>query len=398
MKLKPQYIPIIIFCFCIFSSCIKKEEIITKTKSFPEIHIFTKDIITFNNYNKCLIIFENNGKICSRRSRIKCRGGYSSKFYKHSYRIELSKKYSPFELPKEDDWILNANYIDKTFNRHKLSYDLYKNMNSYNLAPECKYVNVNLNQNYMGLYVFMQRVNGKFCNINKKDKTACVFKDPPVFNISRLIKTDSINYYDQKFPEICDIDFTDKLDEFRNFLINSPDSVFAKEINNWVDLQNIIDWHILLLLTNNADGLVKNFYLYKIDKNTPFRIAIWDYDHSFGRDGDNKLNMLDSEIDCSKNLLFYRLMNCNLLTYKEILKSRWEELRDSKIISEFKINLLILQNHFIINSEIEKNFNKWPEDSQNYYDDNDYDDEVKIMIKYITLRIPQLDEYFHKLK
>ena len=33
---------------------------------------------------------------------------------------------------------------------------------------------------------------------------------------------------------------------------------------------------IILLFTNNADGIMKNFYLYKLDKNTPFRFAIWD--------------------------------------------------------------------------------------------------------------------------
>ncbi len=50
----------------------------------------------------------------------------------------------------------------------------------------------------------------------------------------------------------------------------------------------------MLLLSNNGDGVMKNFLLYKIDSNTPFRIALWDYDHSFGRDGDNELNLMET--------------------------------------------------------------------------------------------------------
>ena len=61
---------------------------------------------------------------------IKCRGGISSKYNKHSFSLELEKKYSLAKLPIDDDWIINANYIDKTFMRHKICYDIFKEMNS----------------------------------------------------------------------------------------------------------------------------------------------------------------------------------------------------------------------------------------------------------------------------
>ncbi|HOZ31211.1 MAG TPA: CotH kinase family protein, partial [Bacteroidales bacterium] len=93
--------------------------------------------IRFDKKQKCLIIFEGYSRFNIKKSTIKCRGGFSSKFFKHSYRIELNDKFSPYGLPKEDDWILNANYIDKTFMRHKLSYDIFRMMGENNLAPEC---------------------------------------------------------------------------------------------------------------------------------------------------------------------------------------------------------------------------------------------------------------------
>ncbi len=394
MKHKIIYI-ILSVLVLLFYSC--SNEKITDDGKLPEILIFTKDRIEFNKKSPCLIIFNHNGQLCSRGSTIKCRGGYSSKFLKHSYRIELSKKYNPFDLPIEDDWILNANYIDKTFNRHKISYDLFRKMGDYNLAPKCRYVSVKLNLEYKGLYLLMQKINGKFCGIDKKDETASIFKDPPVFNETQIIKEDTLNYYEQNFPDFEEKNNNYLLKDFRDFILNTPDSTFNENVGKWIDLQSVVDWHILLLLTNNADGLVKNFYLYKINSDTPFRIAIWDYDHSFGRDGDNELNMLKYKIDIEKNILLKRLINNPESNYLHNLKERWFELRNSGIISEASFGVIILKNHFLIHSELTNNFNKWPVNSDSYFDDNNYEDEIEIMMKYIKIRIPELDEYFNSI-
>jgi len=383
----------------LFVSACNKTKPSTYYQKTPKVHIFINKEICFNKKLKCLIIFEDYSQFYLNKSTIKCRGGYSSKFFKHSYRIELDDKHSPFGMPKEDDWILNANYIDKTFMRHKLSYDLFKMMGENNLAPECKYVNVYLNSTYQGLYVFMQRINAKFCGIDKKDSDACLFKDPPVFFENKISCADSeTNYYDQKFPEISEKDFTSKLDSFNAFLYKASDSLFSENIAKWIDLENVADWHILLLLSNNSDGLNKNFYLYKTDINTTLRIAIWDYDHSYGRDGDNELNLLKYRIDCSKNILLKRLMLTNACNYKNILITRWNRLRKSNTISVVTIKYMILKNHFIIQHDINKNFAIWPCNSNDYYDDSNYFNELALLFKYFEIRIPELDIYFKNLE
>lgn len=367
----------------------------TYESKLPEIQIFPVEKMNYDRKTNCLIVFDDNGKICSRAAKIKYRGGYSSKFNKHSYRIELSKKYSPFGLPREDDWILNANYIDKTFMRHKLSFDLFRLMNKNNLAPRCKYVNLIVNHDYKGLYVLMQRINGKFCNIDKKDGLSFVFKEPLIFyeNISdKSLKLN--NKHNQKYPEFSDIDLTKTMDDFRNFLFNSSDSLFLSDIAKYIDINNVLDWHLLLLLSNNSDGLIKNFYLYRIDSLTPMRIAIWDYDHSFGRDGDNELNMLKYVIDCSKNVMLRRLMNIENSEYPAMLKKRWTQLRKSHVISTNTLKFMIIYNHIKIHDDIKKNFAKWPVNSKFYFDDNNYYQEILVILKFIETRITQLDKYF----
>lgn len=349
----------------------------------------------FNKKEDCKVGYLNHDSVEFHNAVIKLRGGYSSKFPKRSFSLELNKKTTFANLPKDDDWIINANYIDKTFMRHKISFDLFRAMGAYNKAAQCAFANVYLNGEYNGLYVLMEEINGGMLKLDKKDSMAMIFKDPPVFRTEKLAYVQEPgNYYQQKYPKKSKSDKTEYLESFIDFLFNASDAQFVKEVSNWVDMENIMDWHILLLFSNNGDGMLKNFYLYKLNKDTPFRIAIWDYDHSFGRDGDNERNMLERVLDCNKVVLLKRLMEIPECAYSANLQSRWEQLRWKKIISVRSFQKRMKKMDKTIKEDLPANFEKWPVSSTNYYDANTYEQELELMQEFVALRIQQLDEYF----
>lgn len=227
---------------------------------------------------------------------------------------------------------------------------------------------------------------------------AMLFKDPPIFRKERLTYVqDSLNYYYQKFPNINVSDKTYYIEKFKNFLFYSSDSDFAREVSAWVDMENVIDWHIILLFSNNGDGIMKNFYLYKLNRNTPFRFAIWDYDHSFGRDGDNEHNLMEHELDCNRAILLERLSKISDVGYLDKLKNRWFEVRNQNIISIENFEKHIVDNDKALNKEVNKNFERWPLNSKWYFDDNGYKQELDLMRDFVKIRINQLDEYFNSL-
>ncbi len=372
--------------------------LISCDQTLPTIEIMKEEVIKWDEKESCLISYRFGSENTELDAEIKLRGGVSSRYDKHSYRIELKEKYGLGSLPPDDDWILNANYIDKTFMRHKISYDLFRQMDRRNVASKCAYVNVIENGRDQGLYVLMEKVNASMVGLDKKDSLALLFKDPPVFYQEKLQEVqEPQNYYQQKYPKIDQSDQSDYLGEFRDLLFNSSDTVFAQTISKWVDLENITDWHLLLLLNNNSDGIMKNFYLYKIDSKTPFRVAIWDYDHSFGRDGDNEMNMMERELDCRRSVLFRRLMEIPELRYNENLRRRWGELRKSGVISNENIEKLVQENDRLIRKAVEANFKIWPVDSKWYFDDNNYPEERNVILDFSKLRISQLDERFQYL-
>jgi len=369
-----------------------------KQKELPSINIQKAGAIGWENKEPCTIIYSDTKNVNKLSGRIKCRGGMSSKYDKHSFSLELENNYAIANLPCEDDWILNASYIDKTFLRHKISYDLFREMNVKNVAAKSAFINVHINDIYNGLYVLMEKINGSTIGLDYNDTMAMIFKDPPIFRKEKQqYVQDSLNYYQQKYPKINEVDKTHYIEQFKNFLFYSTDRDFVRDISIWVDIDNVIDWHILLLFSNNGDGIMKNFYLYKLDKDTPFRFAIWDYDHSYGRDGDNERNLMERELNCNRAILLERLSNMPDTNYLSRLKKRWLKLRELNVMSVDNFERHILKNDKIISKEIGNNLEKWPVDSKWYYDSNDYKQELDLMREFVRVRINQLDAYFNSL-
>ena len=328
--------------------------------------------------------------------RIHYRGGISAGYPKHSLALKLDERYPLCGLPADKDWILNANYIDKTFMRHKLCYDLFRLMDEeVNRAPLCAYATLTVDGHGQGLYVVMQKMDASTLGIDKGDSTSVIFKEPPVMYDERIVPQDPDNYYQQTFPKKRKDDRTAQAEAIVAFLQDSPDEVFRAEVGQWFDLKNIADWQLLLLLSNNADGLRKNFFLYKVGDATPYRVAPWDYDHSFGRDGDNEPNMLRDTVDCNRAVLLRRLWQWP--EYRIQVARRWKQLRTEGLFTEATLNRMIADNAAQIEAAVKANELLWPVDNDIYYDANHFDAELDIMREFIGRNIERLDTLFNRI-
>jgi len=275
---------------------------------------------------------------------VKFRGGSSSKFNKHSFTLHTLEECPILSqaINSSQDFVLNASYIDKTLIRHALSYLTFNMMDEKNKAPNCQFYELYLNGNYQGAYVAMEKVNEAFCGINTSDSTAALLKDGGLFRTGYFVPQEPGNYYHLKFPDIDSVDRSDIPAAFKQW-IDFP-VFFKADQDEMIDIQNIIDWHILLLVSNNDDGVLKNFYWYKADSTQPWRVIPWDYDHSFGRDGDGTLNIDDRMVKCERNKLLNTLLNDD--EYKAKLAHRYFELKNNFVISKEALNFNISELQF----------------------------------------------------
>ncbi len=384
------------FLLLFFYSCQQESFYQQRITSFPSLNINYEGGIPIDDKIDIVLEDHENHLI---EGNIKRRGGFSIVHPKHSFEIDLNIDFPLLNLPADDDWILISSYIDKTFLRHVISYDLFSEMGSYNKVSQNKWVELELNQQYHGLYILMEKLDKSSLEINENDTDAFIFKEPHLFRQSYdgVVPQYPNNFHQQTYPKIEEEDKTQVLEDIRSFILNSNQEEFSQGISLIFDLRNIIDWHLLLLLTNNSDGILKNFVLYKTDQN-PIRIAPWDYDHSFGRDGDNELNLDVNHLDVTRSILFERLLQ--LSWYRDWLKNRWEELNHSgnQIFSLHQLQSRIIRKSQQIYKVVEKNFEVWPTDGPFYYDNNNFNQEVEIILEFLQLRHHRLSNYFDSLE
>lgn len=384
------------FVCIFFSSCSDKDT------DLPVMYIHFNEELNGDIKKPCTIeYYPADRKKIKLPAKIKRRGGFSYGFPKHSYSIKLDDNYSPGDLKADNNWYLISSYIDKTLMRHKISYDLFRSMGQNNIAPHCIYVILYINNDYNGIYQLTERLDRNRLAVSRTDTSGVIFKEPMMFFENTYhAYNDSLNYYHQRFPKITVSDKAYIIDQFKDFIYNSTDSVFTHRetgIVKWIDIDNFIDWHLIVLFTNNADGILKGFYFYKKDSLTPFRMALWDYDHCFGRDGDNEMNMNERPVDCTKIILIKRLLELNPYDYRDRLKKRWGYLKEKDILTENNFLSLVNQNYKLLRPHTDQNFYRWPYDNYIYFDDNDFETEVNLMKKFIKIRFPYIDKYIKEL-
>ncbi len=375
-----------------------KEKLGSIDKSLTRINIVYDGIIPLDGKRPIKLVEYRDADQFAYQGEIERRGGYSISFPKHSFEVDLDLDVSLAQLPYDDDWILNANYIDKTFLRHVISYELFADMDKDNIASACQFIELELNDSYNGLYVLMEKLDKSSLGLNASDTSAFIFKEPQIFRASydRLQPQDASNFHQQTFPKINKLDKRVSIESIRDFLLNAGEEEFEAEFKNLFDIDNIIDWHLLLLMSNNNDGILKNFYLYKKNSTSPIRIAPWDYDHSFGRDGDNELNMDERSLKIHRSILFRRLLRYDW--YKKALRQRWDMFNNAGLLSREGLQNRVIKKSEIIVDAARKNFQLWSADSKDYYDDNNFEKEIEIMLRFIDIRHKRLSEYFNELK
>jgi CotH kinase protein len=103
------------------------------------------------------------GNVYAGRAGIELRGHSSQLFPKKQYGLELRDRKGDgrdaalLGMPADDDWVLSANYSDKTLMRNALAYRTARTVFG-RYAPQTRHVELMLNGRYRGVYVLTQKI------------------------------------------------------------------------------------------------------------------------------------------------------------------------------------------------------------------------------------------------
>jgi spore coat protein CotH len=325
-------------------------------------------------------------------------GATSMGYPKKSLKLGLENAAPLAGLGKKANWVLNAAYVDRSMMRHKLSYDLFLSLaqpGAPRPAAASRFVEVFVNDKYQGVYLLMERVDRQLLGLRPfqtNDFThACIYK---AVDHAANFGQPGHGGFEQREPDPARGEYWRPLDLFTRFVSTASPEVFNHPqtgIVNRLDLGSAIDFHLLVLLTSNGDGITKNYMIARNGHETgpqrdKFFFVPWDYDGTFGRNWDGQPYPHDVWLS---NGLFDRLMQN--ADYRKRFAARWSQLRQREF-SEATILGMIEANARTLGDAMKRNAQRWSGNRGGNSGPSAFEQDLDLMRRWVPARLKWLDQ------
>ncbi|MCH2233396.1 MAG: CotH kinase family protein [Crocinitomicaceae bacterium] len=368
---------------------------------------------------------------------IEIRGSSSSSFPKKAFGLETrgpdSSNYnvSIFDWPSDNDWILYAPYSDKSLIRNVLTYKIGNELGMW--APRTQMVEVVINGQYEGVYVFMERIkqNPGRVNIDKlnyEDTTGVQLSGGYILKIDKTTSGGIIAwtspypqaapatgpiYYQLHDPEYDTLNplqlgyIQDYVTDFETAL-SGPD--FGDPLlgyENYIDVNSFIDFMIVNEISKNVDGYRISTFLHKKSDAHGGKLyagPLWDFNLAWGN-----ANYCEGGLTTGWEIYFNDVCGGGgalnnpfwwnkLVTdpdYTRALNCRWQELRQTTLHTDTLL-AYISEMEIYLSEAADRNFNRWPILGTYVWPNNfigsTYVEEINYLRSWLSARLDWMDD------
>ncbi|HEY6643552.1 CotH kinase family protein [Povalibacter sp.] len=341
----------------------------------PILRLETEDrqpVVSKDNYLRARMTLEPNGHDVAAfdgQLQIKGRGNTTWGMPKKPYRLKLDAKSALFGMPSSKDWVLLANYSDKSLLRTRAAFELGERVGMV-WTPHSTFVEVFLNDEYIGAYQLSQniKVAKDRVNIDEIDESVAageeltggylmevdarldgaayftssmgvpiVFQGPEEPNVEQFAYAE--NYINQFEAALSSTSFAD------------PSIGYAGHI----DVDAFIRWYLVNELFKNNDAvLFSSCWLYKPRGEKLAMGPLWDFDISAGNINYNG-NDIPTGWWVRNGVWFARLLDD--AAFVQRVREKWVDMRGDEIPALFdsiKTQAAMLQQAQV------NNFQRWP--------------------------------------
>lgn len=271
------------------------------------------------------------------------RGSHIRKLPKRSYHISF---YKPRKYRGAKELHLNAEYNDPSILRNKLSLDFFSEIGV--LAPKAQHILLKLNGRTEGVYLELESVDEHFLTNRKLPDGAIYYAVDGDANFSLMSDLDkdtkqSLDLgYERKYGTSEDDYHLQKMIFDLNTISNAT---FKEEITKHIDVEKYLRWLAGAVFTQNYDGFVHNYALYRNGDTGLFEIIPWDYDATWGRDVNGEFMDEDYVPIEGFNTMTARILEVD--DFRKQYKKLLEDIMDHQFSLEF-IQPKIQQLHNLI--------------------------------------------------
>lgn len=345
--------------------------------------------------------------------QVRQRGNSTFNYDKKSYKLKLDTEADLLlggSLTSDNaakDWILLANYYDKTALRNTYAFLLSSMFSGIEYTCESTFVEVYLNGEYRGVYQLCEEVEIDSARLDigtiKKGDTGilleCRQSLEQEYGIGLLYGESEFLMYD-----ICsDVISEAQVARAEALLQQAQDAILSGDqeaVAEVIDLPSCIDVYLIQEFTKNIDVGYSSFYLYiKEDEDKIYLGPLWDFDISMG--SNQSLSSYEglyaaaaySDEQQNPNEWFRDLMQQDW--FYALVKARWNEQKEV-----FLDTMVAVQNIEAENREaFQRNYALW-ETQEGQTEEAwqaDYTAQYTALYSWIEHRYVWLDEYFNGL-
>lgn len=406
--------------------------------ALPTLNITTQDaapIVSRDDYLKGnFSLAVADAPVVEGTLEIRGRGNSTWDWPKKPYRLKLTKSTELMGMPANKNWVLLANYADKTLMRNDIAFMFSRSL-GMEYTVRSQYVDLSVNGVYQGVYQLAEHIRVAEGRVNipelkvtdtASDKISGGYLLEIDFRHNKDFCLDPFNAQIYSFcvngvNTLRNVDFClDSTHGMEPFCLDSPDTLvdsawsaqrqyieqyfadteaalFGSNFTNpdtgyaaYLDVDSTINYYIINELFKNVDGASASAFLYKKRDGKLFFGPIWDFDLALGNAG-------YSDVDKTygwhirKAPWFDRLFQDPAFVAK--VKARWKELKAQGKFEQI-FQYAQLRATWLDKAE-KKNFDLWPIfDWQTWYTRvlfPSYDLEVKGMIDWQRQRLTWMD-------
>lgn len=249
---------------------------------------------------------------------------------KRSYRIVFEK---PFTKNGAHELHLNAEFSDISLCRNKLSLDFFDRIGV--ISPHSRHILLYVNGYCKGIYLEIESLDQYLLEKRNLPDGAIIYATNNRANFSLITKKNEPKKrldqgYTLKYGNKEDMEHLRSFIAMINVLKNED---FKREIVNILDVDKYLRWLCGVVCTQNYDGFIHNYALYKNGETNLYEISPWDYDGTWGRNLHGRLLDYDYVPVTGYNTLTGRILH-----FPEF-KSKYKEILSSILDNDFTVEV-----------------------------------------------------------
>ncbi len=367
---------------------------------------------------------------------VRGRGNSTWGWVKKPYHLKLTNSTALLGMPKGKNWVLLANYADKTLVRNDTTF-MFSRRLGMEYTPRAHYVELNLNGVYQGVYQLTEhiRVDANRVNIAEMKVTDT---DADKITGGYLMEVDfrlNKNYcIGNTWDPVCvngvntqrEIDFCiDSENGMQPACLASPETLhdaawsaqrdyivkyyrdmeaalfgsnFADPTTGYaayIDVDSVVNYYLVNEVLKNVDGAEASFFLYKKRGGKLFFGPVWDFDLALGNAGYNQANIASGWY--IRNYPWFKRMFEDP-AFAAKVKARWKTLKEDGTIDQ--IAQYAEARATWLDAQQKKNYQLWSINDFAVWilhpPLGTYELEVQALINWQKARIAWLDTEFNK--